>query len=296
MEIINTRIKGVDGEMKKNPTLLFGLRVNDVILFVAVILFSVCYLLPFIAMVLSSFKPTTEVISSPPTFLPSEWGLNNYIHMFNNFDFLGSLWNTLIIALGSSLLSVSIGSIAGYAVARQFSKFTKHFFVLALVARIIPPVTLAIPILEMIRSVGLIDTHFGLMLVHAGINIPFVIWMTSGFFQDIPKELEDAAYVDGCNRFAIYFKVVLPVAAPGIAATSIFTLMLSWNEFLFALLLTNINAKTAPVGISEFLNVYSSEWGAMAAAATLFTVPILILSALIQRRIVEGMAAGAVKG
>lgn len=97
--------------------------------------------------------------------------------------------NTLIIALGSSLLSVSIGSIAGYAVARQFSKFTKHFSVLALVARIIPPVTLAIPILEMIRSVGLIDTHFGLMLVHAGINIPFVIWMTSGFFQDISQRI-----------------------------------------------------------------------------------------------------------
>ncbi|HGF7527425.1 TPA: carbohydrate ABC transporter permease [Vibrio cholerae] len=296
MDIIGSGTKDMNEKLNKSPILLFGHRIHDVILFFAVILFSFCYLLPFISMVLSSFKPTTEVISSPPSFFPSEWGLNNYIHMFNNFDFVGSLWNTLIIALGSSLLSVSIGSIAGYAVARQFSNFTKHFFVLALVARIIPPVTLAIPILEMIRSIGLIDTHFGLILVHAGINIPFVIWMTSGFFQDIPKELEDAAYVDGCNRFAIYFKVVLPVAAPGIAATSIFTLMLSWNEFLFALLLTNIEAKTAPVGISEFLNVYSSEWGAMAAAATLFTVPILILSALIQRRIVAGMAAGAVKG
>jgi len=121
MDATHPNTRQEDKPLKKTPTMLLGHRASDIALFVCVLLFSVCYLLPFIAMVLSSFKPTTEVISSPPTFLPSEWGLNNYIHMVNNFDFAGSLWNTLVIALESSLFAVSIGSIAGYAVARQFS-------------------------------------------------------------------------------------------------------------------------------------------------------------------------------
>ncbi|PTQ09798.1 sugar ABC transporter permease [Sphingomonas oleivorans] len=279
--------------------MMIGLRKSrlwEIALLGGALLFALFYLAPFLTIVLTSFKPAAEVIASPPRLLPSHFSIENYLHMASALNIGRSMWNSLVVTFGSTAIAMALGSMAGYAVARSHSPVVRSFFLLALLARVVPPVTLAIPILGMIRWAGLIDTQIGLILVHAALNLPFVIWMSSGFFQDIPADLEEAAIVDGCNRFTAFTRIILPVATPGLAATAIFAAMLSWNEYLFALLLTNVEAKTAPVAVSELLNVYSSEWGAMTAAGTLFTIPVLILAIIIQRRIVEGMAMGAVKG
>ena len=262
---------------------------------VAVVLLLV-YLVPYFHMVLTSLKPRTEVFEVPPTFIPSPFTLESYYRMGSYLPIFKYIGNSVVVAGASTLLAVFFGSMAAYGISRLTSALTNVLFMVALTARMIPLVTVSIPILLIIRDMGLLDTHLGLILVYAAINMPFVIWMMAGFFDGIPRDLEESALVDGAGNLQSFLRIVLPISAPGLATTTIFVFITAWNEFLFALLLTRVDAKTAPVGISEFLTVYGVEWGPMTAAATVFTLPVLILSVFVQRRIVSGMTLGAVRG
>ncbi len=265
-------------------------------LFIIAFMVLCVYLIPIINLALSSFKPAVMVTNAPPKFLPSPFTVENYVAIFTESSILKYLLNSIIVALGSTIIAIFLGAMAAWVVARFASLMTQFFMIFTLIARVIPPVTIAVPILTIINTMGLKDTHMGLMIVHASINLPFVIWMLSSFFGKIPFELEEAALIDGCSRFQSFQKVILPIMLPAIATTAVFTMMLSWNDFLFALLLTDKDAVTGPLFISRYLSAYTSEWGQMAAAGTLFTLPILTLSVFIQKRIVEGMTMGAVKG
>lgn len=253
------------------------------------------FLGPYFYLLLTSFKPSSEAVSVPPTIWPSKLSLENYIEMFKYLPIGKYFMNSFIISIFSMVISVFLGSLSAYGFSRYSSKIGNLFLIFTLCIRMVPMISIAIPIYMFIQNLGLIDTKVALVLVYTSINIPFAIWMMIGFFDGIPKEFDEAARVDGCSRIGAFLRIILPVSLPGLATTAIFTLMLSWNDFLFALLLTSTNSKTATVGISEFLTAYNLDLGPMTAAAITFSLPVMLFSFLVQRYIVSGMTLGAVK-
>ncbi|RCW63350.1 carbohydrate ABC transporter permease [Saliterribacillus persicus] len=254
------------------------------------------FISPYIYIIFTSIKPSSDAISSTPTFFPRELSIENYIAMFDQMPILSYFFNSFITAFISTVLSVLLGALAAYGLARFSSKLGNVFLLITLCIRMIPMISIAIPMYIIINSMGLIDTHAALIITYTSINVPFAIWLMMGFFNNIPKEFDEAARIDGCNIFTSFIKVILPVSLPGLATTAIFCFMLAWNDFLFALLLTSTNAKTATVGISEFLTAYNLDLGPMTAAAVSFSLPVMLFSILVQRYIVSGMTLGSVKG
>ncbi|WP_235941274.1 carbohydrate ABC transporter permease [Paenibacillus puerhi] len=253
------------------------------------------FLFPYLYLMLSSFKPPREVISSTPAFFPSQFTMDNYFAMFNHLSIGKYFGNSLVTATFATLLSVLLGSLASYGLTRFSSKLGNLFLVFTLGVRLIPLISVAIPLYRIIGEVGLMDTKLALTLIYTSINIPFVIWMMLGFFESLPKELDESARVDGCGMLGAFIRIILPISLPGLATTAIFSFMLSWNDFLFGLLFTSTSAKTVPVGISEFLTAYNLDLGPMTAAATLFSLPVMLFSFFMQNYIVRGMTMGAVK-
>ncbi|WP_261305207.1 carbohydrate ABC transporter permease [Paenibacillus andongensis] len=266
-------------------------------LFVLIIscIFLIVTLFPYAYLVLSSLKPPREVISTNPSLFPSVFTLSNYNALFHQLTVGKYFINSLLTALAGTLLSVFLGSLAAYGLTRFSSKLGNLFLLFTLGVRMTPLISVAIPLYRIIGQLGLMDTKLALVLVYTSINIPFVIWMMIGFFDNLPKELDESGRVDGCGMFGTFIRIILPISLPGIATTAIFSFMLSWNDFLFALLLTSTSAKTVPVGISEFLTAYGLDLGPMTAAATLFSVPVMLFSFVMQNYIVSGMTMGAVK-
>ena len=206
------------------------------------------------------------------------------------------LVNSLTTAVISTVIAVILGSLAAYAIQRSGAKLSVFLVVLILCLKMIPTSCIAVPIYEIICGLGLYDTRIALIIVYAAINMPFVMWTMLSFYEGIPTTLDEAAFVDGASSMQTFTKVILPIAAPGVATAFIFTLFLAWNDFLIALLLTSTNAKTFTVGLAGFLSAYNLDLGPMCAGAFLFSFPVMIISMAAQKFIVKGMTAGAVKG
>lgn len=268
---------------------------NKKIIGVFTTVLALLFISPYIYIVLTSIKPSSDAISSSPTFFPRELSLENYVTMLNQMPIVRYFFNSFVTASISTILSVFLGALAAYGLSRFSSRTGNVFLLLTLCVRMIPMISIAIPMYVIINSLGLIDTRLALIITYTAINIPFAIWLMIGFFNNIPKEFDEAARIDGCNVFTAFIKVILPVSLPGLATAAIFCFMLAWNDFLFALLFTSTNAKTATVGISEFLTAYNLDLGPMTAAAVSFSLPIMAFSILVQRYIVTGMTLGAVK-
>jgi multiple sugar transport system permease protein len=196
----------------------------------------------------------------------------------------------------STLLALLLGIPAAYALSR-WAERGKHALSFAiLVTRMAPPIAFTIPFFLFYRWIGLLDTVTGLVLIYTSFNLPLVIWMMQPFFETVPPSLEEAALVDGASTRTIFLKIVLPMVAPGIAATAILCFLYAWNDFFFALILTRTNARTAPVAVVNFMNYEGWEWGKIAAGGSLVMAPVLIFSLAVRRYLVSGLAAGAVKG
>jgi len=283
-QVINKR---VEKPSLKNTWQLFVILLTCIIALV--------FLGPYIYLLLTSLKPSAEAVSSPPTLWPSKFSLENYFAMFKQLPIGKYFLNSLITAIISMVLSVFIGSLAAYGFSRFSSRVSNIFLLITLAIRMVPMISIAIPMYMIINDMGLVDTKLALILVYTSINVPFAIWMMIGFFDGISKELDEAARIDGCSRLGAFLCIILPVSLPGLATTAIFTFMLAWNDFLFALLLTSTNTKTATVGISQFLTAYNLDLGPMTAAAITFSLPVMLFSLLVQRYIVSGMTLGAVK-
>src|SRR5213082_3060953 len=210
-------------------------------------------------------------------------------------NFLPRFVNSLIIAFGSTALSVVLGVTAAYAFSRFRvpGKDDLLFFILS--TRMMPPIAVAIPIYLMYRQLGLNDTHLGLILLYTAVNVSLAVWLLKGFIDEIPREYEEAAMVDGYSRLQAFFKVVLPQAITGIAATAIFCLIFAWNEYAFAVLLTSGNAQTAPPFIPIIIGEGGQDWPAVAAGTTLFFIPILLFTILLRRHLLRGITFGAVR-
>lgn len=253
------------------------------------------FLFPYLYLALSSFKPAREVISIPPTFMPSQSSIENYMDMNRYMNVGRSLSNSLIASVGSTTIAVLLGSLSAFALVRAKSNLGALLLAIAFFMKMIPLSAIAVPIYQIVTSMGLYDTLIALVLVLAATNMPLVIWIMIGFFQGIPKQLDEAACVDGASPLVTFFRVILPVSVPGIATAAIFTLFLAWNDFLISLMLTSSNAKTFTVSLSEFLGSYQINLGPMTAASFLFSFPVIILSIFGQKYIVKGLTAGAVK-
>ncbi|GGJ02635.1 sugar ABC transporter permease [Alicyclobacillus cellulosilyticus] len=283
-------------------------------LWVGLILLTVFTLAPFVYLFTSSLSEKQELLSGH--LVPHRVTLDNYVRLFTGAgagDFIHAIRNSVTVAVWTTVFSMVIGVFAAYAFARiRFPlRMTSLFAVLAM--QILPSISILVPMYVMMRngvqidlpftgvvlyqSPPLLDTVWALVIAYTTFSLPFVIWLLAGYFQTIPLELEEASYVDGCNRLRAMFQVVLPLSLPGIAATAIFTLLGAWDEFMFANAFTQTYAsKTLPIAISEFIGKHGMDWGLMTAGGFIASLPPVAISLLLYRYIVSGMTAGGVKG
>ena len=265
-------------------------------LWVALVVVVALFGFPFVYLVLTSFKTPSDAIAIPPAVLPRAWSLQNYTAALQAPGVVASFVNSLSTALISTALSIGLGVPAAYGITRFASRAGRVFMSATLVTRMVPPVAIGIPIVAMANALGLRDTPTGLGLAHATISLPLSIWLLCSFFESVPGELEEAARVDGCGRLRALWSVIMPVVSGGVAVTAIFAFLASWNEFLFALLLTATRGQTTPIVIANFQTQFGLQWGPMTALACLYSVPVVVLTLFLQRRIVAGLTVGAVKG
>ncbi len=247
----------------------------------------------FYWMITLSLKPQIEAASFPPSFFHFSVTFKGYVEVFAKHPFLLYTWNSLVVATGTTLLGLIVGLPAAYSI----SQWRQHKFALAiLVARIIPGISYLIPWYILFRNLKMVDTHTALILTHLVVGLPITIWVMVGFFEDIPPDLREAALIDGCTDYGAFWRVALPLVKPGIVATAILAFIFSWNNFLFSVILAGRNTRTLPIAVFNMIGYEEINWGPLAAAATLITLPVILLTLVIQRHIVTGLTFGAVKG
>ncbi|WP_158734586.1 carbohydrate ABC transporter permease [Alteribacillus sp. YIM 98480] len=291
----------MDASVKSFKRKELGMKIFRACFLTVTVLF---VLFPLYWMFITSLKGERELFSDVQTFFPKEITWQYYFDPVNgifgaNSPFLSFFINSMIVSFVSMVLCLVIGSYAAYALARFKMKNNRNekLSFLILTARMLPPIVVVIPMYLIMQNIGLLNTLWSMLIVYIGFNLPFVIWMLKAFFEEIPVELEESAMVDGSSRMRAYHSIILPLVIPGFVATSIFTVILTWNEFLFAMFLLNSTDKmTLPAGISTFITQYQTNWGALCAAATVSVIPVLFFSLLVQKHLVKGMTLGAVKG
>ena len=258
--------------------------------------------LPGLWIVLNSFRPTVEIMAKPPIWIPTELNLDHYRAMFGGageggVPVLTYFRNSLIVSVVSTLIALLVGMAGGYAFARYRFKGKAAMFVALMATRAVPGVALSLPLFIIMARAGIIDTHFGLILTYVALNVPFTIWLIDGFFRQVPRELAEAAEIDGCTRWQAFWRVEFPVARAGIASAGIFAFLTSWNEYALASQLTrSVNSKTMPVGLLDFTSQFTLNWGGMCALAVLMILPALLLTFLVQKHLIAGLTFGGVKG
>jgi len=253
-------------------------------------------LLPFLWFVLTSLKLPAELTAIPPKLIPSiHWGF--YRSALEKYFLLHYIVNSVIIAGTVTLITVPIGSLAAYAMGRLHPSWTKYYLLLLLALSMFPQIAIAGPVWSILDRLNWLNSYPGLVSIYIALCLPLGVWILTTFFRDVPDEIEEAALVDGCSRLQALVKVILPLAAPGILTAALLVFIYAWNEFFFALIImTNPDVQTLPVGIALFPGEYAMPWGEIAAASTIATVPLVVLTLVFQRGIVRGLSAGAVKG
>ncbi|SCF45100.1 carbohydrate ABC transporter permease [Micromonospora mirobrigensis] len=257
---------------------------------------------PVYWMVATSLKPNREIFASTPRPVPAQPTLEHYREILTGnlipgVTFLDFFLNSVLVAVATVLLSGLVALFAATAVARFRFKLRTSFLIMLLVVQMIPLEALVIPLFLMIQRLGLYNTLPSLILTYLGFSLPFAVWMLRGFVAAVPKELEEAAAIDGASRMQTFRRILFPLVAPGLVATSIFSFITAWNELIFALTFVNDQSRyTLPVAMTFFFGRDDTAWGSVMAASTLFTLPVIVFFLLVQRRMVSGLVAGAVKG
>jgi multiple sugar transport system permease protein len=253
-------------------------------------------LVPFVFvfwyMITTSLKPAEALTSADFqwTFTPT---FANYAQVFEQTEFLNFMMNSLLVGFGAVVISLLFGLPAAFAIAR-FNAPRLGLFIL--LSRVTPGITFLIPLFIIFSRIGWIDTYQALIVAHLLVTLPMVIWLMIGFFEDVPQEMIDSARVDGASVTVAFLRIVLPMTKGGIAASAILAFIFSWNHFMFSVVLAGRNTRTLPVAVFEFMTYGQINWGAIAAAATVMTLPVIVIALFVQRHIVEGLAGGAVKG
>lgn len=250
------------------------------------------FMLVFVYMITLALSKPLDITSS--NILPTHGlTLENFREVLASSQFVGYIINSLIIGVASTLVALSLGLPAAFALAHwQMRTFGTTF----LIARMLPGVALVVPWFVIFTQIGLVDTYLGMTLSHIFVTLPFITWMMIPFFEELPREMWEAAHMDGAGEFRYFSTIALPLVRGGIAAASILAFIFSWNQFMFAVVLSGRNTQTVPVAVFSFLSYGSSNWGQIAAAAVLISLPVVVISLFVQRWIVTGLAGGAVKG
>ncbi len=269
-------------------------RLRVAMRFVAASIITAFFLFPIYWLVMISFKTADEIYAFPPVWWPASLQFDNYLVLFKDGD-ATAVWNSLVIASGSTVLAMVIGTLCAYSLAR-YKTGGDHLSNWVLSQRMVPPIAVVFPVFLLYAMLGWVDTYIGMILLYTAFNLPYVIWMMRGYIQDIPKTLEEAALIDGCTRWQVLWKVVLPMCRAGLLATAIFTFIFAWNEFLFALVLTRTEVVTYTVQVTHYFGGQSNFWTKIAAMSVLGTVPVFVAVICMQRYLVRGMSLGAVKG
>lgn len=251
------------------------------------------FLFPIFWVVTTAFKLPGEYLSNPPIWIPEQPTLIHFgaVMPLKGYTALG---NSLVIATGATVLSLLIGSLAAYSLAR-FDTGGKHLAFWLLSQRLMPPVVLVIPLFLVMRVLGGIDTHLGMIALYTMFNLPFVIWMLQSYIREVPVEIEESALVDGASRLKVLYGITLPIARPGLIATGTFAFIFSWTEFLFALIFTRTQAVTLPVTIAGYYGSQGAVWGQASALSVVAILPLFLLGLLVQRHFVRGLTLGAVR-
>ena len=252
---------------------------------------------PFYWMTVTSLKSEDQMRSLVSMFWPSPFVVDNYRHLLQKTDFVAWFGNSVFVAVSSTVLATAIGTIGAYSLARL--RFLGRGFMASatLITYLVPPSILFIPLYAQIRNLGLADSLTGLIAAYPSFTVPFVTWLLMGYFESIPVELEESAMIDGATRFGAFWRVVLPLSAPGVLAAGLYAFTQSWNEFLYALVfITDVKLRTLPVGLSSFITGDVYGWGFLMAGAVLTTLPGIAAYIYLQKYMVEGLTAGGVKG
>jgi multiple sugar transport system permease protein len=246
----------------------------------------------FYWMVTLSLKTQVEAAGYPPHFFRFAVTFKNYAEVFQKNPFVLYIWNSSVVAAGSTALGLIVGLPAAFSIARWRQQ---GLALTILVARIIPGISYLIPWYVLFRHLHLVDTYLALILTHLVVSLPLIIWVLIGFFEDVPEELEHAALIDGCSYYSAFWRIALPLVRPGIVAAAILSFIFSWNNFLFSVILAGRHTRTLPIAVFNMISYEEISWGPLAAAATMITLPVIILTLIVQRHIVSGLTFGAVK-
>lgn len=247
---------------------------------------------PFVFMILASFKTTVE-IQNPAKFLNFTLVTSNYAEVFERFSFAKPIWNSFFVAFMTTIISLFIGLPAAYAISKfKMNRMSAGI----LVTRMIPGICFLLPWFKIFSATGLTDTYTSLIMSYMLVAVPFIIWIMVPHFENLPQDLEQAAMIDGCSQNMIFLRIMLPLSTPGIITAALMSFINAWNNFLFALALSGYQTKTLPMAVYNFIGYAKISWGPLMAAATIITGPIVLLSLIMQKYVVSGMTAGAVKG
>ncbi len=263
--------------------------------FLALIILMIEFI-PIYILLSTSFKDNMTIWTSTSPFQPFKPTLEQYLGVFKETPFTKNILNSFYIASMTTVISIVGGSMASYALACLPIKRKKEIATGIILTRMIPQISLAIPIYLVMRSLKILDTYTSLILAHSTFGLPYVVWVLIPFFRSIPKELEEAALIDGCSRIQLFQKVFVPLASPGILVAATFTFLGSWNDFIYTLVLSNVKTTTAPMLVTTFWGMYAPEVGKMCAAGLLIIIPIFLVTFVLQKYIIMGLTAGGIKG
>ena len=263
--------------------------------FAVVIAVLVIALMPYVWIVLTSFKTRIDALADTPVWIFSPT-FDHYPKIFIEKGYLPLAWNSAIVAFSTTALSLVVGTPAAYVFARHRFKAREDLFFFFLTTRMAPPIAIVVPMFLLFTELGITDQLIAVIMAHTSFNLSLVVWMMRGFFADIPPEVDEAAQMDGLSRAGTFLRVLVPMAAPGMAASAILCFILSWNEFLYAFILVAFEGRTLTVGIPGLMTPHGTLWGQVAAVAVIATLPIIAFTMLVQRHLVRGLTFGAVKG
>lgn len=252
---------------------------------------------PFYWMINTSLKPASEIFLSPPTFISSNWSLDAYVTVLTQRPFARYFLNSLVVTLGTTLLSVTLAAFAAYGFTRFFPRGATPFIVFLLFTKMLPETLLIIPYFQLMSSLGLLNSYFALILAYSSFALPFSVWMLIGFFRSIPRDIDEAAKIDGASYLQTFFLVILPLARPGLVAVALFTFLIAWNSYLWALVLTtDASMHVLSVGVANMVGEYRVQWNELMAAAVIAAVPVMLLFSFLEKHLVNAITSGAVKG
>jgi len=271
-------------------------RAENAVRNIAALAVAAFFLLPMVWLFTTAFKLPRDIFNLPPVWLGFEATLDNFGFAFGQTQVMRFVLNSIIITLGTTLASIVLGTLGGYAVARSRLRFISASSYFFLVLLMVPPVAMLLPFYLLMRDFGLLGSYLAVIILDTCYNAPFVVWMMSNYFCALPTEMEEASLVDGATYMESFLRVTLPVAVPGIIASVLYCIIFSWNDFIFALLLTSPATKTVPLVILGQLSTSQSAWGSLAALSVFAVLPVLLIALVLNRYFVQGLTAGATKG